>query len=68
LAADAEERADPLHRQPARVQRDDLGAPVLGPGGCGGALTVESSGLRSFDKAATDFVQSMANVIGAALK
>jgi GAF domain-containing protein len=48
--------------------RSAVAAPVLGPGGVRGALTVESNGLRSFDKAATDFVHSMANVVGAALK
>jgi PAS domain S-box-containing protein len=47
--------------------RAAIAAPVFGPDGARGALTAECSAVRSFDKSDTDFLQSLANVVGAAL-
>jgi transcriptional regulator with GAF, ATPase, and Fis domain len=44
-----------------------IGAPIFGPDGMSGVLTVESSTASKFDHAAAHFVQGMANIIGIAL-
>jgi GAF domain-containing protein len=48
--------------------RSAIGAPVFGPSGVRGVLTAGRGPAGSFDEAAADFAQAMANVIGAALK
>src|SRR5207302_8833840 len=45
-----------------------MAAPVLGAIGVRGVLIAESSAVRHFDRGATDFLQAIANVVGAALK
>lgn len=45
-----------------------VAAPVFGPFGVRGVLSAGRGPAGSFDDAAADFVQAMANVIGAALK
>jgi PAS domain S-box-containing protein len=47
--------------------RSAIAAPVFGPFGVRGVLSAGRGPTGSFDDAAADFVQSMANVIGAAL-
>ena len=48
--------------------RSAIAAPVFAPGGVRGVLTVQSSGVRSFDTAAADFLQALANLVAVALK
>jgi hypothetical protein len=45
-----------------------VSAPVFGPFGVRGVLSAGRGPANSFDDAAADFVQAMANVIGTALK
>ena len=47
--------------------RSAIATPVFGPGGVLGVLTAQSSTARSFDNAAIDFMQSLANIVGVAL-
>lgn len=48
--------------------RSAIAAPIFGPEGASGALVAECATTRSFDKSAVDFLQSIANVVAAALK
>ena len=48
--------------------RSAVAAPVFGPSGVRGVLSAGRGPANSFDDAAADFVQAMANVIGTALK
>ncbi|HEV3354385.1 MAG TPA: PAS domain S-box protein [Acidimicrobiales bacterium] len=48
--------------------RSAVAAPVFGSGGSRGAVTAECTGVRSFDRSATDFMQAIANVVAAARK
>jgi PAS domain S-box-containing protein len=48
--------------------RSAVAAPVFGPFGVRGVLSAGRGPANSFDDAAADFVQAMANVIGTALK
>jgi PAS domain S-box-containing protein len=48
--------------------RSAIAAPVFGPFGVRGVLSAGRGPADSFDDAAADFVQAMANVIGVALK
>jgi GAF domain-containing protein len=52
----------------AAETRSAIAAPVFGPGGSRGALAAECSQVRSFDSSERDFMQSIANVVAAALK
>ncbi|TMK85200.1 MAG: PAS domain S-box protein [Actinobacteria bacterium] len=48
--------------------RAAIAAPVFGPRGVRAVLTAESSTVRHFDRGAADFLQAIANVVGAALE
>jgi PAS domain S-box-containing protein len=48
--------------------RSAIAAPIFGPQGACGALIAECSTVSSFDRSAVDFMQSIANVVAAALK
>jgi len=48
--------------------RSAAAAPVVAPGGSCGVLVAQHATPRSFDTAATDFLQSLANVVGTALR
>jgi PAS domain S-box-containing protein len=48
--------------------RSAMAAPVFGALGVRAVLTAQSSTARHFDRGATDFLQAIANVVGAALK
>jgi hypothetical protein len=48
--------------------RSAMAAPVFGALGVRAVLTAESSTARHFDRGAADFLQAIANVVGAALK
>ena len=48
--------------------RSAIAAPVFGPEGVRGVLTGQSSMPCAFDSGAVDFIQSLANIVGTALK
>jgi PAS domain S-box-containing protein len=48
--------------------RSAIAAPVFGPKGPCGALVAERAAVSSFDQSAVDFMQSIVNVVAAALK
>ena len=52
----------------ASSTRSAISAPVFGPDGVRGVVTGQSSAPCAFDSAAVDFMQSMANVVGVALR
>jgi GAF domain-containing protein len=63
---DTERRFDTASLAPDT--RSAIAAPVFGAEGVWGVLTGQSSTPCAFDSAAVDFIQSLANIVGTALK
>jgi PAS domain S-box-containing protein len=59
-----DQRFDPY---PGRQTASAIGAPIFGPFGVYGVLTVESSTPNRFDHTAHHFIQGMTNIIGTSL-